>query len=110
MADVAMTLSDAAVARMRMILEQSQQAALRLSVRAAGCSGLEYVLEEVDGAQAGDLCYEQDGVRLFVDAESYTKALTGLHIDFQKDMLSSAFVYQNPNKKGECGCGISFTV
>ena len=68
------------------------------------------MLEEVDAGQDGDLCYEQDGVRLLVDAESYAKALTGLHIDFQQDMLSSAFVYQNPNKKGECGCGISFTV
>lgn len=27
----------------------------------------------------------------------------------QEDMLSSSFTFKNPNKKGECGCGKSFS-
>jgi len=36
-------------------------------------------------------------------------AIKGLEIDYQEDMLSSSFVFNNPNKKGECGCGKSFS-
>jgi len=40
-----------------------------------------------------------DGFSLYVDAESYEKALKGLTVDFQQDALSSGFVFINPNKK-----------
>jgi len=104
------TLTVAAKAQMQQVLQQVGKQAIRLSVREAGCSGLEYVMEDVNEAQADDWICRFDDVMLFVDAVSYEKALIGLQIDFQKDALSSAFVYRNPNKKGECGCGISFTV
>jgi len=104
------TLSDAAQQQMQQLLNDLGKSALRLSVREAGCSGLEYVLEDVDEAHADDLSLNFETFSLFVDADSYHKALNGLHIDFQTDALSSAFVYQNPNKKGECGCGVSFTI
>jgi len=110
MAELDISLTDAAKTQMKTVLNSMGKHALRLSVREAGCSGLEYVLEDVDHALDGDLSYDLDGFTLFVDADSYAKALTGLHIDFQKDILSSAFIYINPNKKGECGCGVSFTI
>ncbi|MDQ6973461.1 MAG: iron-sulfur cluster assembly accessory protein [Mariprofundaceae bacterium] len=110
MAELDITLTDAAKMQMKTVLNTMGKHALRLSVREAGCSGLEYVLEDVEHALEGDLRYDLDDFTLFVDAASYDKALTGLHIDFQKDMLSSSFIYTNPNKKGECGCGVSFTI
>ncbi|MDX8402316.1 MAG: iron-sulfur cluster assembly accessory protein [Mariprofundaceae bacterium] len=103
-------LSEAACQRLRELLAESGRAAARLSVRPAGCSGLEYVLELVDAGQLGDLRIEGDGFVLLVDADAHDKALRGLRIDFQRDLLSSAFVYHNPNAKGECGCGQSFSV
>jgi len=104
------SLTQVAQQQMAKQIKQSGHTSMRLSLRAAGCSGLEYILEYVDEAQVNDLHLPCDDFTLLVDANSYKQALKGLKIDFQQDMLSSAFVYQNPNKKGECGCGISFTV
>jgi len=110
MTTIDITLTDAAKQQMRVVLKELGKPALRLSVREAGCSGLEYVLEDVSEASEGDLTLNLDGFSLFLDEDSYKTALMGLNIDFQKDVLSSAFVYRNPNKKGECGCGVSFTI
>jgi len=107
---VAITLTEAAEHQMAHVLQQVAKKAIRLSVRKAGCSGLEYVMDDVNEPEESDLILTFDTFSLFVDATSYEKALQGLQIDYQKDALSSAFVYHNPNKKGECGCGISFTV
>jgi len=79
-------------------------------VREAGCSGYEYVMDYADTPQDGDLVRHYEGFDLYVDADSYAKALNGLTVDYQQDLLSSGFVYINPNKKGECGCGASFSV
>jgi len=103
-------LTEAAQNRMRAQTAQQKAAGIRLSVRAAGCSGLEYVVDFCDAPQTGDHVLSFEGFSLFVDADSYTQALGGLEIDFQQDALSSAFVFNNPNKKGECGCGVSFTI
>jgi iron-sulfur cluster assembly protein len=103
-------LTDAAIRRMREQTVAKGVTGIRLAVRAAGCSGLEYVLDFCDGPEPGDHILAFDGFSLFVDAESYNLALSGLCIDFQQDVLSSGFVFQNPNKKGECGCGVSFSV
>jgi len=103
-------LTTSAVTRISEIVAAAGKKGLRLSVKEAGCSGLEYVMDTVDGPQDGDLEQAFDGFVLYVDGDSYARALTGLKLDFQKDMLSSAFVYLNPNKKGSCGCGVSFSV
>jgi iron-sulfur cluster assembly protein len=103
-------LTDAAMRRMRQQTAAKGVAGIRLAVRAAGCSGLEYVVDFCAAPEAGDHVLDFPGFSLFVDAESYARALTGLTIDFQQDALSSGFVFLNPNKKGECGCGESFTV
>ncbi len=103
-------LTAAASERIRNVLIKEGKQALRISLNEAGCSGLEYVLDYADTPSEGDLVSEQEGFQLFVDADDYQKALIGLKIDFQQDMLSSAFVFHNPNKRGECGCGASFTL
>ena len=103
-------LTESAVARIKEIVSADGKSGLRLAVKAAGCSGLEYVMETVNSPESGDLEKACEGFTLYVDAESYTSALTGLKLDFQQDALSSAFVYSNPNQKGACGCGVSFSV
>ena len=104
------TISEPAGQRMRELQAAEPGRVLRLSVRPAGCSGLEYVMDFADSPAEDDLRIDGDGYCLYVDRESYGKALHGLTIDFQRDLLSAAFVYLNPNKKGECGCGASFSV
>jgi len=108
--NIDITLTDAACAQLEKSLLEVGKKAVHLSVREAGCSGLEYVMDYADEALDSDLVRQFDGFALYVDQSSYTKALQGLQIDYQKDLLSSAFVYSNPNKKGECGCGVSFTI
>ena len=104
------SLTEKAKEQMQQALAKVGKKAVHLSVREAGCSGLEYVMDYADKAQSSDLVCEFDGFTLYVDEESYKKALVGLEIDYEQDMLSSAFVYRNPNQKGECGCGVSFTI
>jgi len=103
-------LTSAAIARIKKILADAQKNGLRLAVRPAGCSGLEYVMETVNEARAGDLVKSFEGFDLYIDPESYKTALAGLRLDFQQDVLTSGFVYHNPNQKGACGCGESFSV
>jgi len=103
-------LTDAARQRMQQQASAKGVAGVRLAVRAAGCSGLEYVVDFCDAPLSGDHVLDFDSFSLFVDASSYERALKGLVIDFEQDALSAAFVFRNPNKRGECGCGVSFTV
>ncbi len=103
-------LTAPAIERIKSIVADSGKTALRLSLKEAGCSGLEYVMEAVDRPQDEDLKQAYDGFMLYVDIDSYEKALKGLKLDFQQDILSSAFVYNNSNEKGSCGCGQSFSV
>jgi len=103
-------LTDSAVARMREQTAWEGRTGIRLSVREAGCSGLEYVVEFRDGPVDDDYVLDFRDFSLYVDAASYRRALTGLTVDFQQDALSSGFAFINPNKKGECGCGSSFSV
>ncbi|MDQ6965152.1 MAG: iron-sulfur cluster assembly accessory protein [Mariprofundales bacterium] len=92
--------------------QRSQQPWLRLSLRKAGCSGLEYIWSCVAAPQSDDLLIEtaESELQLCVDSHDYHYALQGLSIGFESDMLSSALTYSNPNQRGSCGCGVSFTV
>jgi iron-sulfur cluster assembly protein len=53
--------------------------------------------------------FEDHGVRVYVDRESLAM-IDGTEVDFVKQGLNEAFKFRNPNTKGECGCGESFTV
>ena len=53
--------------------------------------------------------FEDRGVRVFVDSASLG-LLDGTIVDFVKEGLNEAFRFRNPNVKGECGCGESFSV
>ena len=105
--------SDAACAQASKVVRREgggEAGGIRLSVRRAGCSGYEYVMTYASAPEQGDLVRHFDGFTLFVDDESYAAALKGVQVDYQQDPLSAAFVCSRPNKKGECGCGMSFPV
>lgn len=104
-------LSDSAVKRLRVLLEQRQtpEAGLRLAVKGGGCSGLQYAMEWSEKARERDKVFERDGVRVFVDPKSYLY-LMGTELIFEETLMGSGFKLQNPNVKGACGCGESFTI
>lgn len=82
---------------------------IKVGIKTSGCSGLAYVLEFVDQADPHDQMYDTHGVKVFVDPKSIVY-LNGLEMDYVKNGLNEGFEFNNPNQKGECGCGESFTV
>ena len=107
---MAITMTDAAAARVSSFLaNRGKGIGLRLGVKPTGCSGLAYVLEFVDELADEDQVFEQDGVKIIVDAKRLIH-LDGTQLDFVKEGLNEGFQFNNPNAKGECGCGESFSV
>jgi iron-sulfur cluster assembly protein len=82
---------------------------LRLGVKTTGCSGLAYKLEFVDTQNDEDIAFQSNDIDLFIDPKSL-EYLDGTNLDYTKDGLQEGFKFTNPNVKGECGCGESFTV
>jgi iron-sulfur cluster assembly protein len=107
---MAITLTPAAAERVRHFLaERGHGVGLRLAVRKTGCSGFAYVVNYADEVQAGDRVFDSQGVRVLVDAASL-KLIDGTVVDFVRHGLNEAFRFRNPNMRGECGCGESFSV
>jgi len=106
---MAVTLTPAAADRARQYLaERPGATGLRFGVRKSGCSGFAYVVDVATEAAADDRAFEQHGVRVLVDAASLPH-VEGTEIDFVRRGLNQTFVFRNPQLKGECGCGESFT-
>lgn len=82
---------------------------LRIGVKAGVCSGLNYILDLVDGPRDNDRVFQQNNVRVFCDPKSYL-FLNGTQIDFEQNMMGGGFKFSNPNAKRSCGCGTSFAV
>jgi iron-sulfur cluster assembly protein len=78
-------------------------------VRKTGCSGFAYVVNYADQVAPQDVVFEDQGVKVFVDPDSLP-LIDGTTVDFVKQGLSESFRFANPNIKGECGCGESFSV
>jgi iron-sulfur cluster assembly protein len=107
---MAISLTESAATRVRSFLEKrGRGVGLRIGVRKSGCSGYAYTIDYADAIDADDVVFDRDGVKVIVDSESLG-LIDGTEVDFVKDGLNEAFKFRNPNVKGECGCGESFTV
>ncbi|HWK41081.1 MAG TPA: iron-sulfur cluster assembly accessory protein [Croceibacterium sp.] len=82
---------------------------VKLSTPRRGCSGLAYSVDYVTEEQAFDEKIETPGGMFYIDGASVLY-LIGSTMDWQEDDFTAGFVFQNPNAKGACGCGESFTV
>lgn len=107
---MAITLTENAAHRVEKFLaNRGKGLGLRLGVKTTGCSGMAYTLEFVDELQEEDLVFESHGVKVIIDPKSLVY-MDGTELDFAKEGLNEGFKFNNPNVKGECGCGESFTV
>ena len=104
------SLTQSAATRVKSFLEKrGRGVGLRIGVRKSGCSGYAYTIDYAEVVEPGDVVFERDGVKVIVDGGSLD-LIDGTEVDFVKDGLNEAFKFRNPNIKGECGCGESFTV
>lgn len=107
---MAITLTEAAARHIdRYITRRGKGIGLRLGVKTSGCSGLAYKLEYADDQLDTDVVFESHGVRVFVDPKSLAY-IDGTELDFVREGLNEGFRFNNPNVRGECGCGESFQV
>ena len=107
----ALNLTDSAVARITELMAKAPEGAIgvKLSTPRRGCSGLAYSVDYVTEAKPFDERIDTTGGTLFVDGGSILY-LIGSTMNWVEDDFAAGFVFQNPNAKGECGCGESFTV
>jgi iron-sulfur cluster insertion protein len=81
---------------------------LRLRVVGGGCAGFTYDLYFEDKVGEMDEQFESEGVKLYVDPMSF-QYLEGVEIDYVEGLHGAGFKFNNPNSKGSCGCGSSFS-
>ncbi len=107
--DFPVSLSEAAVARVRKLIEKAGgDKFLRLGVKGGGCSGLEYVMRLDSTNKDGDLEAQIDGIRVVIDPKS-AQFLKSATLDFTGELIGGGFKFENPNAARGCGCGTSFT-
>ena len=83
--------------------------ALRLAVIGGGCSGLQYVMDLVDGPKERDILVPISNVRLVIDPKS-ALFVSGSVLDYSEDLQKGGFKVTNPNAVAHCSCGESFAV
>jgi iron-sulfur cluster assembly protein len=107
----AVILTPTAEARIAALMAKAPEGAIgvKLSTPRRGCSGLAYSVDYVTDEQAFDEKIVTSGGTFYIDGASVLY-LIGSTMDWQEDDFTAGFVFQNPNAKGACGCGESFTV
>ncbi len=107
----AITLTSAAQDRIAELMAKAPEGAIgvKLSTPRRGCSGLAYSVGYVTEEDAFDEKIETPGGNFYVDGASVLY-LIGSVMDWREDDFAAGFVFENPNAKGACGCGESFTV
>lgn len=103
------TLTDAAAARVKGLLEEREKGFLRVGVKNGGCAGMEYEMDYVAEKAPLDELIEDKDVQIVVDAKAVLFIL-GSVIDYEETILESGFKFNNPNQTDACGCGISVTI
>jgi iron-sulfur cluster assembly protein len=104
-------ITDQAARKLESLLQEKgkPEGALRLAVVGGGCSGLQYVMDLVDGPKERDILVPISNVRLVVDPKS-ALFVSGSVLDYSDDLQKGGFKVTNPNAVAHCSCGESFAV
>lgn len=104
------TLTDAATAKVRQLLDAEGDPGLflRVAVRPGGCSGFSYEMFFDSERADDDVEADQGEVKIVVDADS-SQLLEGASLDYKDALQGGGFAISNPNASHSCGCGQSFS-
>ena len=103
-------LTEAAVEHIKgFAAKRGLPAVMRIGVRTSSCSAFAYTFELDNSREADDLVFGFDGATVVIDPKSGS-FLAGTEIDYRREGIQEGFHFENPNVKGVCGCGESFTV
>lgn len=103
-------ITENAASRIRALMRKQgiDEGGLRVGVKGGGCSGLSYTFAWEKQPRLGDEVFEgPEGAKIFVDRKSLLY-LNGTVLDYDSNLISKGFVFNNPNAKSSCGCGSSF--
>jgi len=107
---MSVTLTESAARQIKKQLEKRGKGiGLKLGVRKSGCSGYAYALDYADALNENDAVFEAFGVKVIVP-QNDLEFVDGIELDYRREGLNEAFQFNNPNVKGTCGCGESFSV
>ena len=106
-----LTLTDAAAEQARKLMDKADSTTigLRVGIKTAGCSGLQYEVEFASEQKQFEDKIEDKGVTIFIDPAA-VMFIVGAEMDWAEDKFASSFTFNNPNETARCGCGESFTV
>ncbi len=106
-----LSITDQASARVQEIVKgaESDVIGLRIGIKTAGCSGLQYNVEFAKEQQPFEDAIDVNGVRVLIDPAA-VMFLVGTEMDWREDKFNSSFVFNNPNETARCGCGESFSI
>ncbi len=103
------TMTPRAVSQLNHILSKNAYEYIRVGLTSKGCGGLSYKLNYANTKEKFDELIEHNNINLLI-APNVLLHVIGTELDFVSNPLKSEFVFNNPNSKGDCGCGMSFTI
>ena len=107
----AISLTDRAAARIKHIMSRAEtpKVGVRLGVKNGGCAGMEYTMDYADARDPLDEVVEDKGVMILIEPKAVL-FLLGTQMDYEEGVMSSGFIFNNPNQTDACGCGESVTI
>ena len=107
----AISLTDRAAERIKHIMARAETPKLgvRLGVKNGGCAGMEYTMDYADARDPLDEVVEDKGVTILIEPKAVL-FLLGTEMDYEEGVMSSGFIFNNPNQTDACGCGESVTI
>lgn len=107
---MSVSLTESAARQIKKQLEKRGKGlGLKLGVKQSGCSGYTYTIDYADTLNEGDAVFENFDVKVIVAANDL-QFVDGIELDYRREGINEAFQFNNPNVKGTCGCGESFSV
>ncbi len=105
-----MTLTPLAAQKLQAVLAEKNLPGygLRVFVSGGGCSGFQYGMAFENTTEEGDVVFEANGVRIYVDNAS-AMYLEGATVDYVDSLMGGGFRIENPNAVSTCSCGQSFS-